>query len=730
MRTVMLAAAALMAYAACDFTQYRAQPGLAAFSEPSGVRLEWQGQAGIPLRLALALENGQPFVRQLALKKGGHWLSVGENLRPEFDVTTGRRRISDQQLRPLRALGVPITAELIEREKWNAFWDAPLVVPGLPGRNPDLPRQTSEIRRAQVRYNIRTCAVRTDGMRLEVSFPGLSLGVFSGALQFTVYRGANLIRQEAIAQTSEPSVAYRYSAGLSGLLTESSRLRWLDTGGREQKYEFGGATNETHVPVRARNRVLYLERPRVSLAVFPPPHKFFWAREIELNLGYVYYRLDDPSHFALGVRGPEREEMYRAYGVSEEVWERRSRQARSFALGNFALYNAPPGTLQRMAVYYLVSPGAMAEARSAVLAYTHGDRYKALPGYQVVISHFHTALNEYVNDAGSLDVQPPWIDAFRALGVNVAMMSDFHGDGHEDDPGQLRLADERTYFEACRRHSDRDFLIIPGEEPDAWLGGHYTMVFPKPVYWTKRRAPGDAFIVQHPQFGRVYHVASAAEELEMLKREGGYIWQAHPRTKGSTGYPDAVRYQEHFFSDRFLGASYQSLPVDLSEARLCEKRCFGVLDDMNNWTGPKYLVAEGDTYAKFPEDEIYPALMVNYVQLPRLPRFDEGWSQLLESMRAGRFFVTSGEVLIPSWQITDQAVSAQVEWTFPLEFLEIVWGDGQSVDRKIVRLTDRPPFGSERFHIPFDAAGKKWVRCAVWDSAGNGAFLQPAHLRK
>jgi len=55
-----------------------------------------------------------------------------------------------------------------------------------------------------------------------------------------------------------------------------------------------------------------------------------------------------------------------------------------------------------------------------------------------------------------------------------------------------------------------------------------------------------------------------------------------PRTKAPPLF-DAVREMEHFRSDRFLGASYQSLPVDQSEKRLCEKRCFETLDDMNNW---------------------------------------------------------------------------------------------------------------------------------------------------
>jgi hypothetical protein len=72
---------------------------------------------------------------------------------------------------------------------------------------------------------------------------------------------------------------------------------------------------------------------------------------------------------------------------------------------------------------------------------------------------------------------------------------------------------------------------------------------------------------------------------------------------------------------------------------------------------------------------------------------------------------------------------ADLEWTFPLEFVEVVWGDGQKIDRQVITATDQPPFGSHRFRIPFNAMNQKWVRFAAWDSAGNGAFWQPVHLR-
>ena len=39
---------------------------------------------------------------------------------------------------------------------------------------------------------------------------------------------------------------------------------------------------------------------------------------------------------------------------------------------------------------------------------------------------------------------------------------------------------------------------------------------------------------------------------------------------------------------------------------------------------------------------------VNYLKLDRLPRFDEGWQPILDALRAGRFFVTTGEVLLES----------------------------------------------------------------------------------
>src|SRR5262249_49172389 len=50
----------------------------------------------------------------------------------EFRVTSGIRRLSTQQAQPLRDAGIVLTPEVIAKNRWYAFWDAPLVLPNGP----------------------------------------------------------------------------------------------------------------------------------------------------------------------------------------------------------------------------------------------------------------------------------------------------------------------------------------------------------------------------------------------------------------------------------------------------------------------------------------------------------------------------------------------------------------------------------------------------------------------
>jgi len=49
---------------------------------------------------------------------------------------------------------------------------------------------------------------------------------------------------------------------------------------------------------------------------------------------------------------------------------------------------------------------------------------------------------------------------------------------------------------------------------------------------------------------------------------------------------------------------------------------------------------------------------------------------------------------------------------------------------EIASAADLPASGSHHFSIPFEALGRKWVRFAAWDVAGNGALVQPVKLAR
>jgi hypothetical protein len=719
----------------CDLQMYKAVDGLKAEASGDSTTVFWQGEAGTQLRASFALRDGQPVVKELAARSGGGvWAVLGTDLAPQFEVTTGRRRISSTEMDILKAQHKD-TPEIVEQYKWQVFWDAPLVVPG-GKRMVGPPRAADEIKRAAVSYRSDACRVVSDGNTLSVIFNGLTLGLFAGDLQFTIYKGSNLLRQEAIAKTDAPSVAYIYKAGLKGFkVADNTKLVWRDTSQVWQEYDFGGEANSEPVNIRARNRMEILDVGKGSLAVLPPPHKFFFARENEVNLGYVYYRKDNDSSLSIGAMQPERSEGYAPWGVSDEVWNRRVRTARE-QVENYALYNAPPGTMQRMAVFYYLSAKDDHATQQAVGAYTHDDVFKPLPGFKVITGHFHLELNEMMRDRGTLDYQPTWVPAFRGLGINVVYLGDFHDDSDQKDPGPKRFAEQKIYFDAARRLSDKNFLVMPAEEPNAYLGGHWYLMTPKPVFFSRAepRPAGQTFEETDPKYGHVYHLGSEADVLKMVEQEKGIIWTAHPRTKSSALYPDTYKDKDFFLSDRFIGGSWESLPVDLSQKRLCEVRCFGTNDEMSNWAPkPKFMLAEGDTYMKRPDDDTYPFLAVNYLKLDKVPAYNESWASVVEGLHEGQFFGTTGEILFHQWGVSGAGAksvyNASIEYTFPLDFAELVWSDGTKVERKIIKLTDTLPFGTKEFKIPFDATGKKWVRFAVWDSAGDGAWLQPVAVK-
>jgi hypothetical protein len=637
-------------------------------STADSLTVRWKDDAGLPWTAEFSLDPKRPLITAIA----HNGAAVISRARPIYQCTTGKRRGG-----------------------WDQFFD-------LPPSHPEGTRSYTGV------FTLKSARATTIGDRIDVSFDGLRMGVFTGTLHYRFFPGSRLVEQFAAMTTTEPDTAYFYDAGLSMAVDADkrpggnmeTRVSYYDTAGELQSILSEGPERR---PAAVRYRTIAARTGSGSVAVFPAPHQYFFPRDFTTNMSYLWHS-SWKGQVALGIR-----------------------QLPDDATSYYPWSNAPPGTEQQMSLFLQLDPGDPAAALAAVLRYTHSDRFPKLDGYITFAPHWHFAYTVQAMEQGSGWV-PPFKPVLEAMGVDAAMINDFHGDGHPADTGQVRLAELEAYYRACRAQSGSPFLLIPAEEANVHFGGHWSLAFPKPVYWRMIRKAGQPFRETDPTYGTVYNVGDASDLLDLVRAENAFVYTTHPRTKGSMGFPDQVRDSAFFRDPHWFGAGWKALPSDLSSPRLGD-RAFKLLDDMNNWGLPKKLMGEVDVFQIDTTHELYAHMNVNYVKLDSLPPFEE-YGKVLDALQRGNFFTTTGEVLLTESKIDAEAngriaVEARVRHTFPLEMAEIVWGDGKQTGRKIIPLTETHPFGDFTFWGNADAANWTWARLAVWDIAGNGAFLNP-----
>ena len=480
----------------CTLRDYSALPGLSATASAEALILGWEAERGTELRLRLTIDRGVPTIDDLAVRaRGGSWASVVTRATPDFRIVTGLRRMSNQQIAPLRDLSVEITPGIVDAKKWDAFWDAPLDLspPGRGGNpppaqgiasQPGLPRRPEEIRRAAAVYRASACEVKRDGGRLEVSFPGLEMGVFKGALQFTVYKGTSLVRMEAVASTTEPGVAYKYDAGLIGLtIDDRARVVWRDVSNLAQEYRLGGRPNESAVPLKASNRLIAAEgRSGVAGGVSASAHVLLDARgrdEPRLRLVPQGHRRQirdrHPSGGARGRRAVSRQ----LRAVQRAAWKRA----------------ADAGLLLRERRRRPVGAGR----RARVHAQRSLQGVARLPGHGEPLPHGSRSAHASVGK--------PRHEAAGSRGAARGRHQHREPDRSARwrrparDPRRLLRGRAATLGYELPDHAER------GGQPVPWrpLGS----AFSKPLFWTRDRKPGQPLVEDHPKYGKVYRVGSA-----------------------------------------------------------------------------------------------------------------------------------------------------------------------------------------------------------------------------
>ncbi|MDX2036702.1 MAG: hypothetical protein SFX72_08620 [Isosphaeraceae bacterium] len=575
------------------------------------------------------------------------------------------------------------------------------------------------------RFTPRSVRVVNDGVKVSIFLGELTAGPFRGLWCISFRRGSPLITIEARVRTDRELTAYLYDAGLIFERPTARRVGWFDTEGRYRTELVEEGAEDRSLAVRHRLGVL--ESRAGSLVVFPPPHRYFFPRDKTDNLEYVW-------------RG-------RGHRGSTTPWGIGIRQSELGGGGFVPWFDAPPGSEQRLAMYLLPVEADGEEAARAALRYTRGDRFADVPGYTTFTSHWHMAITVDAMNRKDPEYVPDWVRMFKEMNVRIIHLGEFHGDGHPRDPGELRLAEMDAMFAECRRLSDDRLLVLPGEEANVHFGlsqpgrhpGHYMLFFPKPVTWVMTRKPDEPFESLDPNRGKVYRVGSLDEMQRLVEQERGLAWVAHPRIKASSWTPDIFRDEAFFRAPTWLGAAWKAMPADLSRERLGD-RCLDLLSDMANWGARKYMPGEVDVFKIDHTHELFGHMNINYLEMDRVPRFDEGWEPVLERLRSGRFWVSTGEVLIPAFRLggrksgetltIDRAsppprLRARIGWTFPIAFAELVTGDGTRLFRERWTFPDAIDFGEAELDVAPRLQGRSWARLEVWDEAGNGAFTQP-----
>lgn len=689
-----------MAQVSVDLSAYREDCGVWVRREGKRLEISWPISAVENGCLAINLERGKPLIAGLGVVRGPK--TQGGDILGEVDpvafMTVGRRANPPDRPPSMSA--------------FNVFFDSPAKRP--------FQRYRSRLNPRQLRVSSRTG-------RAVVAIDDLAIGPFSGAWEITVYANAPLIRIEAAVGTAERERAFVYDLGLVSEKPRWKNVAWRDVDGVLHRDRF-----EADTPLAVRQRTLVAESEEGSIACFPPPHQFFYPRDYTDNQKTVW-----------AGRGHRESEPRLGFGI---------RQTETGG-GNFApWFNAPPGSVQRLSAFFLLRQGPAESALAEVSRYTHGDSFPTLPGRLTMTSHWHmaiaiAALNEIRK--GGERTTPEFVKIFKDMNVNVVHLAEFHGDGRPRDPGPIRLPELSAMFAECRRLSDEKLLLLPGEEANTDLTagkpglktGHWLYLFPHPVYWTMVRPPGVPFMEETAEYGKVYHIGNRDDLFRMLEKERGLAWTAHARIKSSSWTPDAYRDEEFFRGDRWLGAAWKAMPADLSQPKL-GTRVLDLMDDMANWGLRKYVPGEVDVFKIDHTHELYGHMNINYLEVDRLPKFDDDWSPILDALRHGKFFTTTGEVLISEFAADGKpsgssltvrpneptSLRLKLSWTFPLEFAEIVSGDGRKVYRERIDLSKTTSFGGTTLELSRRLSERRWVRMEVWDVAANGAYTQPVWL--
>ncbi|MBB74876.1 MAG: hypothetical protein CMJ75_10225 [Planctomycetaceae bacterium] len=180
----------------------------------------------------------------------------------------------------------------------------------------------------------------------------MSAGPFAGALRWTSYADNPFVLQAAVLATQRKRTAFLYDMGLSCAVTQPQQMAWNESAGTLKSE----AVNELSKPrnLAVHGRAISAGFEVGSLAVFPPPHRYFYPLDFSDNLKTTWVGRRYNGHelpFGFGIR-------HDAGGDNRYVpW-----------------FNVPPGTSQELGRFLLLCANTPENALQATARLTRQDR--------------------------------------------------------------------------------------------------------------------------------------------------------------------------------------------------------------------------------------------------------------------------------------------------------------------------------------------------------------------
>ena len=281
--------------------EYQPECGIDIVQEGGTIRVAWPAGEGRTAEMAFSLGDEAPLIEKVSIGAEGDSAkqTIATGLDPVLLLRVGKR-------------------DLAKREGWTIFFD----------RMQEKPHAVyeAELERTHAKAS-------SNENRCTLTIGELTVGPFAGAMRWTFFSGSPFVLQEAVVSTSDNGVAYLYDTGLVCRDALPSAMTWNDT--EWNRIVRSVSQFEASENLAVHGRAVCGEFGIGSLAVFPPPHRYFYPLDFSNNLKNIWVGpgyADRSWPFGFGIRHDPR-------GDNRFVpW-----------------FNAPPGTEQQLGRFLLVS---------------------------------------------------------------------------------------------------------------------------------------------------------------------------------------------------------------------------------------------------------------------------------------------------------------------------------------------------------------------------------------